>query len=117
MYDKKELLKKVIGIDGGGLTRTDLIDRAKNDDEIKLIQKLISEGYLENYTVQKRVGKDTWAGVEFIRASKKGHELLEPLCKKIFLFIKDDIRTVLVSAITASVTTLIAIWIQNVYRG
>lgn len=117
--NKKELIKKVIKIDGGGLTRNGLIERAENDDEIRLIQKLISEGYLENYTVQKQVGRGTWTAVDFIRVSEKGHELLEPFYKRIFLFIKDDTRTVLVSVattiLTVIATTLITNWIDKVY--
>ena len=70
----------------------------------KAVENLIIFGYLEKVPEYKpRVG-----GQEkylFYRITEKGLRFFDPLYKKVWFLIKTDLRTIVISAITAVVTT------------
>jgi len=91
---KKDLLKKVIHIDGGGITRQKLYSLAENDSEARLLQKIISLGYIELYFTRARAGVNN-IDLEYYRVSEKGYMLFEPFYKQAWDFFTTDIAKIL----------------------
>ena len=102
----KELLRRVIEIDGGFLTSERLNGLAQNDDEHRLLQRLLSTGYMEIHTRNQLAGRAGQIELQYYRVSEKGYSFLNPIYKRIWDFVKGDLRTVTVAVITAVIITL-----------
>lgn len=101
---EKYFLKKVVDFHTGLLAPVDLFRH--NSD--KIIHKLIAEGYIEEVPTTRNNKEYT-----YYRASQKGHCVFYPFHKKIWLSLKGDVRTVVVSVITSAITTVLAIYLTK----
>ncbi len=106
---EKEVLKKIHDNPQGLLSQTDLINCLPNGNT-KISHSLIAKGYIEEVS---RLIKATQVEVTFYRLTEKGIMEFEPLRKRFWFLIKSDTRTILVSAITAIVTSIITILIER----
>lgn len=91
---EKDFLKKLIVIDGGGVDSDRLYGLAGNDNERRLIQKLLSVGHIETFSriVFTHAGDHE---LTFFRVSKKGHELFDTWFVRIWEFFTDGMAKIL----------------------
>ena len=106
--DEKDILKAVIGR-GGLLSPADLINGIAKGNR-KPIENLVVRGYLEEVPqAVKGIKLGTMYSLNFYRATEKGLLVFSPWYSKVWNLMKGDIRTIVISAITALITSMIAI--------
>jgi hypothetical protein len=113
--DEKKILRAVVNR-GDLFSPADLINDIAQHDR-KSVENLIVRGYLEEVPQDmKGVKRGTTHSVLFYRATEKGLLVFSPWYSKIWHAMKDDIRTVVISAITALITSAIAILIGKMMQ-
>ena len=108
---EKEVLKKILDIPRGLLSQSELIN-CLPDHDTRVSHSLITSGYIEEV---KRIEKANKIEITYYRLTEKGRMLFEPLHKRLWFLVKGDVRTIIVSIITALVITTITILITNHY--
>jgi len=106
---EKEILKKMLDNPNGLLSQSELIS-CLPDKDTKLSHSLITSGFIEE---TRRVIKLSGLEATFYRLTEKGRIVFKPIYKRMWFLIKGDVRTIVVSIITALVTTMMAIWITK----
>ena|SRR3989338_3665325 len=106
--NEKGILKAVVDR-GGLLSPADLINGIAQRDR-KSVENLVVRGYLEEVPQDmKGIKLGTTYSLNFYRATEKGLLVFSPWYSKIWHAMKGDVRTVIISAITALITSVIAI--------
>lgn len=112
---EKRILKAVVDR-GGLLSPADLINGIAQHDR-KPVENLVVKGYLEEVSQDvKGIKLGSTYSVNFYRATEKGLLVFSPWHAKIWHWLRGDIRTIIISAITALVTSLIAISVEKFLR-
>ena len=109
--EEKEVLKKVFESPIGLLSQDGLLALIP-DRSTKISHSLITSGYIEEV---KRLVKATQIEVTFYRITEKGRIVFASPPERLWFAIKGDVRTIMVSVITALLTTGITIWLTNYY--
>ena len=113
--NEKRILKAVVDR-GGLLSPADLINGIAQRDR-RSVENLVVRGYLEEVPQDvKGIKLGSTYSLNFYRATEKGLLVFSPWYTKIWHGMKGDIRTIVISAITALVTSLIAIFIEKFLR-
>jgi len=103
LKQEKDILKKTVDARQGLLSPMEFINGICQRDE-KSAHSLIATGFIEE--VPHKVHDRDYI---FYRATKKGRAVFYPLHKKAWHAIKSDIRTVIVSVITALLVTFLTL--------
>ena len=112
---EKRILKAVVSR-GGLVSPADLINGIAQRDR-RSVENLVVRGYLEEVPQDvKGIKLGSTYSLNFYRATEKGLLVFSPWYTKIWHGMKGDIRTIVISAITALVTSLIAIFIEKFLR-
>lgn len=109
--EEKEVLKKIFESPNGLLSQDALFALIPNRNT-KISHSLITSGYIEE--VIRRI-KLQQIEATFYRITEKGRMVFEPLLNRLWFSLKGDIRTIIVSGITALLTTGITVWLTNYY--
>lgn len=111
---KELLLRKMLNYPNKGLfSPANLFNGIGNGKSEKEIHELITDGFVEE--VLKEMPHSTPGNamgvskITFYRLSRNGKLLLSPFYIRIWNFIKDDFRTIIITIITSVITTAIAI--------
>lgn len=104
----KRILQEAVSRPTGLFSPADMINGIAKHNE-KAVNKLVSLGYLEEVPTQIHTGTT----LNFYRVTEQGMRALAPLYTQIWFAIKNDIRTIAVSAITALITSIVTIFINN----
>ena len=95
-----------------GLLSQDALFALIPNRNTKISHSLITSGYIEE--VVRRI-KLQQIEVTFYRITEKGLMVFEPLPKRLWFAVKGDVRTIIVSGVTALLTTGITIFLTNYY--
>jgi hypothetical protein len=104
---EKDILKEVINHPDGLLAPVDYINCVCKRDK-NTAHKLVSQGYIEEVPTTLPTGH-----YNFYRATEKGHSIFYPIPKKIWYFIKGDVRTIIVAIIVSIITTIITLLVEK----
>ena len=105
---EKEILKEVVYYHKGDLSPADMINGVAKHDN-RSVQNLIVKGYIEEY--HKYINNISY---NFYRSTEKGIVYFDKWYKKLFFNVKGDIRSIIVSFITTSITyILMKIFFKN----
>lgn len=110
---QKDLLKIVIKKDGGFLLEREVKEILKTDDDVRLLQKLINQGFVIGRTKKHYVGGGRQIEAEYISVSEKGYSYLDPWYMQFWNFIKQDIRSVIVALVTSLLVMLSSLLVQS----
>ncbi len=102
---EKNILEQVKNHTRGLLSPADMINGIARKNT-KAVERLIIYGYLEKVPEYKP-GPNGMQKYLFYRITEKGLNVFSPFYKKIWFMFKGDIRTIIVSVITAIITTLL----------
>lgn len=112
---EKQILKAVVDR-GGLLSPADLINGIAQRDR-KSVENLVVKGYLEEVAQDmKGVRLGTTYSLNFYRATEKGLLVFSPRYIRMWHGLKGDVRTIVIAAITALITSLIAIFVEKFLR-
>jgi len=102
---EKDILRKVKEHHKGRLSPADMINGIAHRDE-KAVEHLMIYGYLEQAPeyISRRNGNEKFM---FYRITEKGLNMFEPLHKRIWFFIRGDLRVIFVSVITSIIITIL----------
>jgi|GEM_PF-5914762 len=112
--EEKEILKKVIdnrGYSVRGIESEHLYETIGENRNHKIIDKLISEGYIDESIKPK--GNFNFL---YYRATQKAYAEFYSFYKKIWFFIGGDIRSVIISSITAVIIFVIIEIIKSQFK-
>lgn len=113
--NEKRILKAVVDR-GGLLSPADLINGIAQRDR-KSVENLVVRGYLEEVPQDvKGVRLGSTYSLNFYRATEKGLLVFSPWYAKVWHGMKGDVRTIVISAITALITALIAIFAEKLLQ-
>lgn len=113
--NEKRILKSVVDR-GGLLSPADLINGIAQQD-CKSVENLVVKGYLEEVPQDmKGIKLGTTYSLNFYRATEKGLLVFSPWYTKVWHGMKGDVRTIVISAITALVTSVIAIFVGKLLQ-
>jgi len=112
--DEKRILRAVIDR-GGLLSPADLINGIAQRDR-RSVENLVVKGYIEEVPQDMHGMHGNTYTLNFYRATEKGLLVFAPWYIKMWTGIKGDLRTVIISAITALITTLITIFLGRILR-
>ena len=113
--NERKILKAVVDR-GGLLSPADLINGIAQHDR-KPVENLVVKGYLEEVPQDmKGIKLGSTYTLNFYRATEKGLLVFSPWYTRAWHVMRGDVRTVVISAITALVTSLIAIFIEKFLR-
>lgn len=110
--NERKILRAVVEHHEGLLSPADLINGIAQRDN-RSVENLVSKKYLEEVPRQHQGLGGNYYTINFYRATEKGLLVFAPWYEKIWAGIKGDVRTVVISAITALITTLIAVFIEK----
>lgn len=111
---EREILKKVVD-QGGLLPPVDVINIFAGHDR-KPVDNLVVKGFLEEVPKEiKGIKLGTYTTENFYRATEKGLLVFSPWYTRAWGKIKDDLHTITVSVITATVTSLVVILLENIF--
>mgnify|MGYP000607281592 CR=1 FL=1 len=108
--DERRILKKLVNR-GDLLSPAKLINGIAKGDR-RSVENLVVKGYIEEVPQDMHGPRGTYT-LNFYRATEKGLLVFAPWYKRIWSAIKRDIRTVIISTITAVITTLITIFLEK----
>ncbi|MFA6171024.1 MAG: hypothetical protein WCW77_02660 [Patescibacteria group bacterium] len=114
MTESEKIILRTVVNRGGLLSPADLINGIAQRDR-KSVENLVARGYIEE--VPQDIGGVKLGSthvVNFYRATEKGLLAFSPWHVKIWSGIKGDIRTIIISVITALITTIIAIFLEKI---
>ncbi len=113
--NEKRILKAVVDR-GGLLSPADLINGIAQRDR-KSVENLVVRGYLEEVPQDvKGVRLGTTYSLTFYRATEKGLLVFSPWYIRMWHGLRGDVRTIVIAAITALVTSAIAIIVEKFLR-
>lgn len=115
---KKEhtILEEAIKSRRGLYSPSDMINGIAKQDHAS-VQGLVVKGYLQEVPQDMPgIHPGSTYSVTFYRLTEKGLLHGEPLYKKIWFHFRGDVRTVLVSVVTALLTTLITILLARLFN-
>ncbi|MFH0732982.1 MAG: hypothetical protein V2A72_08740 [Candidatus Omnitrophota bacterium] len=113
MTRNEKIILKAMVDRGGLLSPADLINGIAQRDR-KSVENLVVRGYLEEVPQDmKGVRLGTTYSLNFYRATEKGLLVFSPWYIRIWHGLKGDVRTIVIAAITALVTSMIAIFIEK----
>lgn len=112
--NEKKILKTVVNR-GGLLSPANLINGIARRDS-RSVENLVAKKYLEEVPRQHCGLGGAYYTINFYRATEKGLLVFSPWYAKIWQGIQEDIRTIIIAAITALVTSVIAIFIEKFLR-
>ncbi len=108
---EKNILKAVVQYESDLLSPADLFNRVAHGNR-RSVANLIARGYIEEVP-QDMPGWDYSYSLNFYRATEKGLNKFASLPKKTWFFLKRDIRTIIISAISALVTSILTIYVDK----
>ena len=111
--NERKILKAVVDR-GGLLSPADLINGIAQRDN-RSVENLVAKKYLEEVPRQHRGLGDAYYTINFYRATEKGLLVFSPWHMKMWHGMKYDVRTIVISAITALITSVIAIFIGKLF--
>lgn len=105
---EKAFLRKMIEWNEGLLSPATLFNGVGQHSSDKLIHKLITEEYIEEvpHTINEK-------HYTFYRTTEKTRSIFYPTYKKLWFFIRGDIRIIIISVVTALMTTIITLILQK----
>lgn len=116
MTENEKRILKVVVDRGGLLSPDDLINGIAQHDR-RPVENLVVRGYLEEVPQDvKGIRLGSTYSLNFYRATEKGLLVFSPWYAKIWHGMKGDIRTVVVAAITALITSVIAIFVEKLLQ-
>lgn len=111
--NEKRILKVVVERHEGLLSPADLINGIAQRDR-RSVENLVVKGYIEEVPQDMHGGMNgSTYTLNFYRATERGLLVFAPWYTKIWAGMKGDIRTIVISGITALITSLIAIFIEK----
>jgi hypothetical protein len=115
---EKEILRELLERKNKGLfSPADLFNGIGNDKKEKEIHELISEGYIEEVFEEKtfsEIGSRRMVKkFTFYRLSSKGRKFIAPIYKKIWYFIGEKTKWIIVISLTAVITAVITWLVTN----
>lgn len=115
MIKKEYEILKLIVNKGGLLSPVDVINVIAKRDR-RSVENLVTKGYV------KEVPQDipgikfgSTRSVNFYRMTEKGLMKFAPWHQKIWFWTKGDVRTVVISMVTALATTIITVFIERFF--
>ena len=112
--EEKSFLKEMVDCPSGLLSHDDLFRILGKSKNGKTIQRLIGSGYIDEvHQSFPRAGGQI--DITCYRVSEKGLSVFLPWYKKSWRLVRGDVRTVLVSVITAVIISLLTIYITNLF--
>lgn len=113
--NERNILKAVVDR-GGLLSPADLINGIAQHDR-KSVENLVVKGYIEEVAQDmKGIKLGTTYSLNFYRATEKGLMLFQPWHERIWYGLKGDVRTIIIAAVTALITSLIAIFVDKFFK-
>jgi len=113
--NERRILKAVVDR-GGLLSPADLINGIAQQDR-RSVENLVVRGYLEEVPQDmKGVRLGSTYTLNFYRTTEKGLLVFSPWYTRVWHGLKGDFRTIIISAITAFITSLIAIFVEGFLR-
>lgn len=109
---EREILKKAIDSKDGLLSPATLINGIAKRDK-RSVENLVALGYLDEVPRDHSGLNGSYYTINFYRVTAKGLFYFKAWHIKLWHNIKGDIRTIIISAITAIVTTLIAFLVNH----
>jgi hypothetical protein len=110
--NERKILKGVVDR-GGLLSPADLINGIAQRDR-KSVENLVVKGYLEEVSQDvKGIKLGSTYSLNFYRATEKGLLVFSPWYVRIWHGLRGDARTIVISAITALITSVIAIFVEK----
>ena len=107
--EEREILRKILDYPSGLLSQSDFLNLLPNRNT-RIMHSLITSGYIEEVT--RRIKFQQFEAT-FYRITEKGRMVFAPFYRRYWFAIKGDVRTVIVSVITALLTTAITILITS----
>ncbi|MDP3934721.1 MAG: hypothetical protein Q8Q46_00640 [Candidatus Giovannonibacteria bacterium] len=114
--NEKRILKAVVEHHDGLLSPADLINGIAKRDK-RSVENLVANGYIEEVPREHPDIRGGYYTINFYRATGKGLLKFAPWHKRIWMSVKGDVRTVLISTITALITTLVVIFLEKILRS
>lgn len=117
--DEKRVLKALVEDRTGIMTPSDLIgDVAKRNR--RLVENLVVKGYIEEipqtYNPWPGLPGSTLRTITCYRATHKGLMVFNSWYEKAWFALRGDLRTIIVSVITAAITSLVALLLQGILK-
>lgn len=113
--NERKILKAVVDR-GGLLSPADLINGIAQRDR-KSVENLVVRGYLEEVPQDRKgIKLGTTYSANFYRATEKGLLAFSPWYTRMWHGLKGDVRTIVIAAVTAFITSLIAIFIEKFFQ-
>ncbi len=106
--EEKKVLEKAIKSNDGLLSPATMINSFSGGNR-SVPENLVALGYLE--IVPEEIGTGTT--INFYRVTEKGFSVFYPIYKRLWYYFSGDLRTIIVSVITALITTIIITLIKN----
>lgn len=107
--ETKEILKKAVDCPKGKFSPADMVNGIAGGND-KQVEWLVVHKYLENVPVDKPGFHGDYYTLQFYRVSEKGYTIFAPWYKRVWFFVRGDIRTIIISVITSILTILAAIF-------
>ena len=111
--NEKKILKEVVDR-GGLLSPADLINGIARRDR-RSVENLVVKGYIEEVP-QDQGSRGHNYTLNFYRATEKGLLVFSPWHARAWHVLKADLRTIVIAAITALVTSVVAIFIGRLFQ-
>lgn len=116
MTENEHKILKLVVNQGGLLSPNELINIIAKQDR-KSVENLVVRNYIEEVPQDvKGIKLGSTYSENFYRATEKGLLIFSPWYTRVWCGIKGDIRTIVISAITALVTSLVAISIEKLIK-
>ena len=112
--NEKRILKEVVGR-GGLLSPADLINGIARRDR-RSVENLVVKGYIEEVS-QDQGSRGHNYTLNFYRATEKCLLVFSPWYVRAWHGLKGDLRTITIAAITALVTSVVAIFIGRLFQS
>lgn len=116
MAEYEKLILKAVVDRGGLLSPADLINGIARQDR-RVVENLVVRGYIEEVPQDvKGIKLGSTYSVNFYRATEKGLLVFSPWYMKMWHGMRGNVRTIVISAITALITSVIAIFAGKILQ-
>jgi len=112
---EKKILQEAISRDNGLFSPADMINGIAKRDR-KSVENLVVRGYLEEVPVDKTGLQGNTYTLQFYRVTEKGLNVFEPWHKKLWFMMRGDVRTIIISVITAVISTIVILLINQLFK-
>ena len=112
---EKIILRSAIDSNEGLLSPAILINSIAGRDR-QSVENLVVQGYLEEVPRELSDNHHGYYTENFYRVTAKGLTLFAPGYTKLWLWIQHDIRTIVITVITATITTVITLSVQKLFE-